>query len=505
LIFKDMIRIKLLLPFLLFSATAYAADKVPANVKVFPTSGARNVCVDTHLRVELPEGATVNNHGLIKVYDLTAHRQVDRLDLSIPPGPTESQPMNPAAIYTPVPYVYRSANITNRNTLPGTPSGAAARSADIGRYQLTIIGGFSDGFHFYPVLQRERTATIYLHHNLLEYGHRYRVTIQKGVFNDVEEVEWTFKTKDAPPPVDSRLLRVNADGTADFATVQGALDFVPDSLPGEHARVTISIANGDYEELVYTRNKRFVTLEGESRDGVHIHYPNNEVFNPHPADIKTNELKGTFPSRRAAFAADHCDDMIFRNMTLQTDCHGQAEGFLLNGERNYVENVSIIGSGDALQTNGSAYFLNCSIDGEGDTILGRGAAFFERCSLSSIGPFMWIRNTAENHGNVFLECSFRGIGNKAVIARLPSNHGKNYPYAEAVLIDCTLDNVPAEGFAPVAKEAHSATLLEFNSRQPNGDPVDTSMRNPVVRQLDSVRDAELIKNYKDWRWVLGMK
>lgn len=70
--------------------------------------------------------------------------------------------------------------------------------------------------------------------------------------------------------------------------------------------------NGDYEELVYFRNKRFVTIQGESMDGVVVHYPNNEVFNPHPVDIKTNELKGTFPSRRAAVAADNCADMISR-------------------------------------------------------------------------------------------------------------------------------------------------------------------------------------------------
>lgn len=41
---------------------------------------------------------------------------VDRLDMSIPAGPTESQPKNPAAQYIPVPYIYKSQHITNRNT-----------------------------------------------------------------------------------------------------------------------------------------------------------------------------------------------------------------------------------------------------------------------------------------------------------------------------------------------------------------------------------------------------
>ncbi len=115
---------------------------------------------------------------------------------------------------------------------------------------------------------------------------------------------------------------------------------------------TVFVKNGDYEELVYFRNKRFVTIQGESMDGVVVHYPNNEVFNPHPVDIKTNEQKGTFPSRRAAVAADNCADMIFKDITFKTDCKGQAEGFLLNGERNFAENVHVIGDGDALQVNG---------------------------------------------------------------------------------------------------------------------------------------------------------
>jgi len=46
------------------------------------------------------------------------------------------------------------------------------------------------------------------------------------------------------------------------------------------------------------------------------------VFNPHPADIKTNEVRGTFPSRRAAFAADNCSDLTLRNLTIRTDGKG---------------------------------------------------------------------------------------------------------------------------------------------------------------------------------------
>lgn len=207
---------------------------------------------------------------------------------------------------------------------------------------------------------------------MLEYGHEYYVTIDKGViegFNGVRgKKAWTFRTKAKAPESNQRLLTVSADGTGDFSTVQGAMDFIPDSIASEKDGYRVFVKNGDYEELVYFRNKRFVTIEGESREGVLIHYRNNEVFNPHPADIKTNEVRGTFPSRRAAFAADNCCDLTFRNLTIKTDCKGQAEGLLVNGERNFFENIHIIGDGDALQANGSCYWLNCRIDGGGDTI-----------------------------------------------------------------------------------------------------------------------------------------
>ena len=342
---------------------------------------------------------------------------------------------------------------------------------------------------------------------MLEYGHEYYVNIDKGVisgFNGIKgKKSWTFRTKEKAPDSNRRLLTVSADGTGDFSTVQGAMDFIPNFIASAQDGYRVLVKNGDYEELVYFRNKRFVTIEGESRDGVLIHYPNNEVFNPHPADIKTNEVKGTFPSRRAAFAVDNCSDMTLRNLTLKTDCKGQAEGLLVNGERNYFENVHIVGDGDALQANGSCYWMNCRIDGGGDTVLGRGPSFFNHCTITSYGAFMWIRNTEENHGNVFVDCHLKGLSEHAEIGRLPDNKGKNYPHAECVLLNCTLENIPAYGWGKIDDSAKTATILEFNSHLVDGQPADISSRNPLMRQLDPIGDAQLIGRYSDSHWVLG--
>ena len=485
--------------------TAMMAQAASVVTKMVPECGARDVNPDTHLTLVLSEDVHIGQTGFISIYDKQTGKLVDRLDMSIPAGPTQGQPNNPAAQYTPVPYSYQSKKITNRNTKPGTPSGVNAW--DNSRYQLDIIGGFSDAFHFYPIIAHGNQATIFLHHNMLDYGHEYYVTIDKGVIEGFDGIKgkkaWTFRTKDVASAPTQRRLVVAADGSGDFSTVQGAMDFIPDSLASEAERYEVYIKNGDYEELVYFRNKRFVTIEGESREGVLIHYPNNEVFNPHPADIKTNEVKGTFPSRRAAFAADNCSDLIMKNITLKTDCKGQAEGLLVNGERNFFENVHIIGDGDALQANGSCYWLNCRIDGGGDTILGRGPSFFNHCTITSYGAFMWIRNTEENHGNIFVDCQLKGLSKYAVLGRLPNNKGKNYPHAECVLLNCELDGIPAEGWGEVAPEASTVTLLEFNSHTPEGQAIDTSKRHPLLRQLNPLHDADLIGRYHDSGWVLN--
>ena len=496
----------LLLAGALFAGTQAASVEFKSIVR-FPAHNARSVNPDTHLALTFPSVPVLGNSGQIRIYDAADNRLVDMLDLSIPPGPTKPTP-SPSATYTPVPYEYVSGRFTNAKTKPGTPSGAALPTPS--DYQLTIIGGFTDGFHFYPVIIRGNTATIYPHNNLLEYNKTYYVQIDPGVltlgddsFKGIAGANaWTFSTRKTPPPAQSERLVVNADGSGDFNTVQGAMDFIPDYNP---KRVIVFIKSGIYEEIVYFRNKTNVTILGENRDKVVVLYANNEVFNPHPINIKTNEVPGTFPSRRAAFAVDHCRGIHLVNLTIKTTAYGQAEGLLLNGEEIIVSHVNIVGSGDALQSNGSAYFTDCQIIGDGDTILGRGPAFFQNCEISSMGPYMWIRNTAENHGNVFVNTVFKTRGNReTVIARAPTNGGKNYPYAEAVLIDCALSGIAPAGWGEIGGDTSDIHYWEYNSTNvADGKPADVSRRHPASRQLTMEKDAAIIANYRSPAYVLG--
>jgi hypothetical protein len=91
----------------------------------------------------------------------------------------------------------------------------------------------------------------------------------------------------------------------------------------------------------------------------------------------------------------------------------------------------------------------------------------------------------------------------AVLARLPNNHGLNYPYAEAVLINCHLKGIPPAGWGPVDDDTTHTHLWEFNSTDVDGHAIDISQRHPVSKRLTMPQDAKIIADYRDPAFVLG--
>ena len=474
-------------------------------VGMFPANGAKAVNPDTHLVLTFSSAPEIGRSGQIRIYDAADHTVVDTLDMSVPAGPDPTH-----RVGTPV--------IDPNPPTPTTTTPAVkVVPEDLHNYQLNTIGGLAD-FHFYPVIVHGNVATIYPHSGVLKYGHRYAVEMDAGVLTPASDEfagfgknGWTFSTKAAGPKADATRVVVAADASGDFNTVQGAADFVP-ANPAK--RVTVFIKNGTYEEIVFFQKKSKITFEGEDRDKVQIGYGNNSAFNP--------PMPG--PSRRCAFSVYDSNEIVLKNFSVSNYAYGQAEGLLVYGQKDVVDHVNIKGSGDAMNLRGTIFLTDSRIIGDGDTILGVGAAFFNRCEIQSMGPYMWIRNTEANHGNVFLNCTFitrqRPAGQRpptppptagqpaprpmgAVLARLPNNHGLNYPYAEAVLIDCKLGGIPAEGWGPIEADAAHLHLWEYNSMDLEGKPLDVSQRHPASRQLTKPADAETIANYSKPSFVLG--
>jgi pectinesterase len=469
-----------------------------SSVRRSPESSATNVSPDTHFVLEFPGPPTAGNAGLIRIYDATDGALIDTLDLSIPPSPRP-----------------------NGRTPPMTEAErqAFAASSKMSDYQVTTIGGVD--FHFFPIIVRGNVATIYPHHDRLKYGRTYRVVMDAGVlryantdFAGFDGNAWMFTTKRDAPPATTRRVVVAADGSGDFNTVQGAIDFAPAE---SQQRLTIFLKQGRYEEIVFLNGKSNLTIRGEDRDAVQVGYPNNSAFNPPRGGA----------SRRPAFSIQNANDVQLTTFTINNYFIGQAEALLVRGERIVLDRMTLNGSGDALTTYGTIYMRDSKLTGHGDTILGYAALFCLRCEIHSLGPFTWTRTPQGSHGNVFVASKFIAIDqplpwtvnadgtggqqSTKVFARLPRNgpgsSAANFPYAEMVLINARVDGIPPEGWGPIEDapgfDSSNVRFMEFNTRDLQGKPIDLSARHPVSRQLTKPRDAKLIAEYSKPEFVLG--
>ena len=484
--------------FLKFTSQANAS--VRKEVSMSPSHQATEVNPDTRLILTFPGGFKLHNKGQIRVYDASSDELVDLLDMSIPPGPRNSRTLPP---YDSLRY----SSIPNKTFSVKEPDTSRSHV-----YQKNYIGGNleADAFHFYPVIVRGNTAIICLHNKKLKYNRTYYVQVDADVFSLPKgkflglngKKDWVFSTKKRAPLINAKAYKVSVNGKGDFDTVQGAVDYIPENNP---VRRTIFIKNGVYDEIVYFRNKENITFVGEDREKAIIQYANNGVFNNRLASPDPMLSTGSH-SLRAVFAVHNSNGIHLVNFTLRSlgEKPAQAEALLILGQKNIVSRVNIEGSGDALQATGTIYVEDSKIQGFGDNVLGYGAVFFNRCDfVSTYGPHLWVRNDRENHGNVLLNCTLRTIGNiETTVARAPDSNGKSYPFVEAVLIDCRLEGIAAEGWGKVADNPKYIRYWEYNSTTLDGRPVDVSKRHPASRQLDKEKDADVISRYRDPAFVL---
>lgn len=71
-----------------------------------------------------------------------------------------------------------------------------------------------------------------------------------------------------------------------------------------------------------------------------------------------------------------------------------------------------------------------------------------------------------------------------------------------MLLNSTLSGILPAGWG-AADEGGNVRFWEYNSRNPDGSPVDASKRAPLSRQLDKKSDAKLIADYGSPAFVLN--
>jgi pectin methylesterase-like acyl-CoA thioesterase len=469
--------------FLLAFNLRLAAAQNPDAPQLFPSAGATQVCPDTPLKITFASVPALGAVGKIQVFDAGTRAVIETIDIS-----------SPTATKT--------------------------------------IGGFPD-FKYYPVIVTGREAAIYLQNGALAYGKTYYVTVDPGVFktdagNDpgiADAAAWHFTTRRTPPAAGRDLINVAADGTGDFCTVQGALDFIPD---GNTTPVTILVHRGTYNEIVAFTNKHALTLLGEDRQQTVIAYANNANFNASGG----NPFAGNAPNPSAAtkqggsiyhrgmFLAHRVNDLTIANLTMRnTTPHGgsQAEAIILNGTteaRAIIKDVDFYSFQDTIQINGQAFVSNCYIEGDVDFMWGTGPCFFENCTAHTVRSgayYTQIRNPGTNHGYVYLHCTFDGApgvtGN--YVSRIAPGR---FPASEVVLLDCTQGtsvipvgwlleknpNAPNDPIAPAGVH-----FWEYRSHAADGSPVDVAQRLPASRQLAPPDDATTIRDYSNPAFILG--
>jgi pectin methylesterase-like acyl-CoA thioesterase len=446
------------------SAPARLTVVSPMQAVTFsPANGATNLNIDVPLSITFDQTPRVGTSGTIRIWNAADNSLYDTINLA-----------------------------TDTNTGVHAPGPQSARS----------IGGSSWLYNYHSILVNGNTAVLYPS-KALQYGQTYYVTIEPGAITDQngapfagfsDPFVWRFSTKAAAPAAGTTALTVAADGTGDFNTVQGAIDFVP---AGNTQRVTITVRPGTYTEIVYVRsNKPFITVRGEDRNLSVVGYPNNENLNT-----------GTSP--RAAFGVDAPDftleNLTIHNTTTRFNAENrtrQAEAFRGNNDRIVLNRVNLLSFQDTLllqsQSNQGGFVNESYIEGDIDFIWGAGAVYLRNSEIrmiSSNAYYTQIRNGANKNGNVFVNC--RLTANPGVTgAWLTRIDPDQFPYSQVVFIDTImgahirpegwrLDDNARDGFlAPLTQAGYpNIRFWEYNSRDESGNPIDVSLRHPISRQL----------------------
>ena len=362
---------------------------------------AERICVDAPLALELDAAPTLGTSGLVKVFKADG-TEVDRIDLA------------------------DISKVTVREDGVMVP----AQGVNAGTFMDKVTSGGRDrSVHYTPFRVSGRKLIIKPHCMALDFDTEYYITVDESVCGKaVAAGDWKFTTKTAPSS--AAAIRVAADGSGDFCTLQRALTYVEDGS-------TVTLANGTYEGLLYLREKKNVTVKGDSRDGVRIAYPNNESY-----------MSGS--SARCLWLVENCDNLALQDLTVENtfgQLKGQAECIYFNSGNNThrltIERCTLLSYQDTFLCKGEVWVHDSLIAGHCDFIWGYPkACMFEGCEIRArdAGYIVQARvPQADFKGFVFYMCSLTcedGVKDESVY--LARSGGDSSVYDNVVFVKCTM-------------------------------------------------------------------
>lgn len=374
-----------------------------------------------------------------------------------------------------------------------------------------------------PVTISGKTLTIHPHNNRLAYGTEYYVAVSDGAitgatlggvpFVGIGKLGgWTFATRASEPAADGDIT-VAPDGSGDFNTVQGALNFVMKTMD-KAAPVTVRVKNGVYQELLYLRGKDNVTIAGENRDGVEIRYTNYDTLNTGSGASQTPGNSATPAGGRSVMLVEASDmlrlqSLTLRNTTLRSpSISAQAETLYYNNDsgRLVAIDANFYSEQDTLNLKGWSWFYHTLVAGNVDFIWGSSrAVLFEESEIRSVGDTTSATSggyvlqarvaNASDKGYVFLNSRLtHGAGPGPLHGDVPNgatylarSAGSTSTWDNVAFVNCRMDShVAAIGWAglgvngqpapnPVTPTAVSG-WREYGTTDLAGNPVNLSTR-----------------------------
>lgn len=444
------------------TAAGGAGNGAPSAV--FRSPNSSNVLPDTRLRIRFDNKPSINS-GAVTIHDAATGALVD------------------------------SINVAGESDVLGYPGQTTARNLKV--IPAAIIG------------EDQRTISINPHTHALALNKTYYVLVSGDVFSGTMNGQafsgfgagaWQFSTTVNGFQGGSTLV-VDDDGPADFASIQGALNYVMQSIALD-SQATIQVRNGIYTEALFFGQKHNVTISGESRDSTVIQFENY------------NGLNGG-PEGRPLFLIQDSDLFTLENLTvhnthLRVEQNGdQAEAVYFDSKdhRMIAKNAAFISEQDTVLVDGYVWFYNTLVAGNVDFIWGGAhVALFENSEIRSLGDSHLPEQgkggyvvqsrvrAAEDRGFVFLNSTFtRGPGptgntipnGATALGRTGNSLDSSNPYYDSMaFINCKMDgHISAAGFYvaagrlqfPAASTA-TAGYREFGSTDLAGNPLDLSTR-----------------------------
>ena len=209
----------------------------------------------------------------------------------------------------------------------------------------------------------------------------------------------------------------DANGVPTYKTVQAAVDAVS---AGNTERKTIFIKNGNYEERLVVSSP-YISLIGESRDGVTIHCYPADLY----PDDKDYEAGEDMAKRCATYIQSTATGFSAENLTFRNDyiygtddgkSNKSADALRCDADQATFVNVTISGVQDTLYMHsGHQYYYQCRIEGLIDFIYSgeEARALFEDCDLVFVyekthpeGGYVCAPRTAADatYGLIFKDC-----------------------------------------------------------------------------------------------------